>query len=150
MHFGYRQCESYTRRIARYEPKTVRRNVLEPIVLDTGKFDSIGINYLLHCICRAGDFLVEPRQPVAMAAHAGLELVAPGGEVGKRRGQFGEQPLGGGEGGFRLRHALVDAGALLDARLDLFLQLGVFGVELSAQGTPDLRDLQATPSRQTV
>ena len=31
-----------------------------------------------------GDFLVEPRQPVAMAADAGLELVALGGEVGER------------------------------------------------------------------
>ena len=35
--------------------------------------------------------------------------------VGQRRLGFGD--------------ALVDAGALLDARLDLFLQLGVFGVE---------------------
>ena len=31
-----------------------------------------------------GDLLVEPGQPVAMAAHAGFELVALGGEVGER------------------------------------------------------------------
>ena len=76
-----------------------------------------------------GDVLVEPRQPVAMAAHVPLELVALGGEVGERRGQLGEQPLGGGKRRLGLRHALVDAAALFDARLDLFLQLGVFGVE---------------------
>lgn len=38
------------RRIARYAPETYRRNVLEPIALETGKFDSVGINYLLHCL----------------------------------------------------------------------------------------------------
>ena len=38
------------RRIARYQPETYRRNVLEPIALDAGRFDSVGINYLLHCI----------------------------------------------------------------------------------------------------
>ena len=64
-----------------------------------------------------------------MAAHAGLELAALGGEVGERGGQFGEQPLGGGQRRLGLRHPLVDAAALFDARLDLFLQLGVFGIE---------------------
>jgi SAM-dependent methyltransferase len=38
------------RRIARYKPETYVRNVLEPISLDAMKFDSIGINYLLHCL----------------------------------------------------------------------------------------------------
>jgi 2-polyprenyl-3-methyl-5-hydroxy-6-metoxy-1,4-benzoquinol methylase len=37
-------------RIARYKPKTYRRSVLEPIRIDAAKFDSVGINYLLHCI----------------------------------------------------------------------------------------------------
>lgn len=37
-------------RIQRYQPETYRRNVLEPISLEVDKFDSIGINYLLHCI----------------------------------------------------------------------------------------------------
>lgn len=39
-----------SRRIARYRPETYRRNVLEPIGIDAPKFDSVGINYLLHCI----------------------------------------------------------------------------------------------------
>lgn len=39
-----------SRRIARYKPSTYRRNVLEPVSLDTTKFDSVGINYLLHCV----------------------------------------------------------------------------------------------------
>jgi hypothetical protein len=39
-----------SRRIARYKPETYRRNVLEPISIDTRGFDSVGINYLLHCI----------------------------------------------------------------------------------------------------
>ena len=37
-------------RIQRYKPETYRRNVLEPIALDAPSFDSVGINYLLHCI----------------------------------------------------------------------------------------------------
>ena len=37
-------------RIARYKPETYRRNVLEPIAFEAGRFDSVGINYLLHCI----------------------------------------------------------------------------------------------------
>ena len=76
-----------------------------------------------------GDVLVEPRQPVAVAADIGLELVALGGEVGERGGEFGEQPLGVGQRRLGFGDAFVDAAALFDARLDLFLQLGVFGVE---------------------
>ncbi|SEI70203.1 Methyltransferase domain-containing protein [Azotobacter beijerinckii] len=38
------------RRIARYVPRTHRRNVLEPIALEGGRFDSVGLNYLLHCL----------------------------------------------------------------------------------------------------
>jgi hypothetical protein len=64
-----------------------------------------------------------------MAAHIGLELRALGGEVGERGGQFRKQPLGLGQGGFGSGDALVDAGAHLDPRPDLFLQLSVFTVE---------------------
>jgi ubiquinone/menaquinone biosynthesis C-methylase UbiE len=39
-----------SRRIARYQPETYLRNVLEPISFDVAKFDSVGINYLLHCV----------------------------------------------------------------------------------------------------
>lgn len=42
--------EFAAQRIARYNPETYRRNVLDPIVLDVGKFDSVGINHLLHCV----------------------------------------------------------------------------------------------------
>jgi hypothetical protein len=37
-------------RIARYAPESHRANVLEPILLDVPKFDSVGLNYLLHCV----------------------------------------------------------------------------------------------------
>ncbi len=37
-------------RIARYRPVTYLRNVLEPITIVGEKFDSIGVNYLLHCL----------------------------------------------------------------------------------------------------
>jgi len=37
-------------RIARYRPARYRRNVLEPIAFADEPFDSIGINYLLHCL----------------------------------------------------------------------------------------------------
>ncbi len=76
-----------------------------------------------------GDLLVEPRQPVAMAAHIAFELVPFGGEVGERGSQLGKQALGGGQCRFSLGDALVDAAALFDAGPDLFLQLGVFGIE---------------------
>lgn len=42
--------EHASHRLARYTPETYRRNVLEPISVDAEKFDSVGINYLLHCI----------------------------------------------------------------------------------------------------
>lgn len=37
-------------RIARYKPETYLRNVLEPISIDARRFDSVGINYLIHCL----------------------------------------------------------------------------------------------------
>ncbi len=38
------------RRIARYRPKTHQGNALEPIDLPAGAFDSVGLNWLLHCM----------------------------------------------------------------------------------------------------
>ena len=38
------------RRIARYRPEKYLRNVLETIFIDAEKFDSVGVNYLLHCL----------------------------------------------------------------------------------------------------
>lgn len=37
-------------RLRRYQPTTYLANVLEPIQLDTPNFDSIALNYLLHCL----------------------------------------------------------------------------------------------------
>jgi len=42
--------EATSKRIARYRPEIYRANVLEPIPFDNSKFDSIGLNYLLHCL----------------------------------------------------------------------------------------------------
>ena len=42
--------EFTSRRIARYNPKTYRRNIFDPINLNVEKFDSVGINYVLHCM----------------------------------------------------------------------------------------------------
>jgi ubiquinone/menaquinone biosynthesis C-methylase UbiE len=38
------------RRIARYGPRTVRANVLEPLPLGDARFASAAANYLLHCL----------------------------------------------------------------------------------------------------
>src|SRR5215471_21096196 len=53
------------------------------------------------------DVLIKPREAVAMAAHAGLELVAPGGQVSKCRGEFGKHALGTGKRRLGRRDALV-------------------------------------------
>ena len=42
--------EFASKRLGRYKPETYRRNVLAPIVINGGRFGSVGINYLLHCI----------------------------------------------------------------------------------------------------
>lgn len=38
------------KRIRRYAPRTVRANALEPVDLGEERYDSIGLNYLLHCV----------------------------------------------------------------------------------------------------
>ena len=38
------------RRVARYDPELYRANVLEPMSFEGRRFDSIGLNYLLHCV----------------------------------------------------------------------------------------------------
>lgn len=42
--------EFASRRIARHKPSAYLRNVLEPISIDAAPFDSVAINYLLHCM----------------------------------------------------------------------------------------------------
>jgi hypothetical protein len=42
---------NYTaKRIARYKPETYKKNILEPISTDIQPFDSVGLNFLLHCL----------------------------------------------------------------------------------------------------
>jgi len=38
------------RRVARYRPQSYVRNVLEPVPFDEAGFDSVAVNYLLHCL----------------------------------------------------------------------------------------------------
>lgn len=42
--------EMASRRIARYEPEIYRASVLDPIEIDAPGFDSVGLNYVLHCL----------------------------------------------------------------------------------------------------
>jgi 2-polyprenyl-3-methyl-5-hydroxy-6-metoxy-1,4-benzoquinol methylase len=37
-------------RIRRYHPETYRRDVLKPLAWEGDKFDSIAVNYLIHCL----------------------------------------------------------------------------------------------------
>ena len=37
-------------RVARYRPERYLRNVLEPVSIDAANFDSVGVNYVLHCL----------------------------------------------------------------------------------------------------
>ncbi|WP_342635727.1 class I SAM-dependent methyltransferase [Gloeothece verrucosa] len=50
MDLNENSLEFAQRRIARYKPEIYRRNVLEPIHINAEKFDSVAINYLLHCL----------------------------------------------------------------------------------------------------
>ena len=42
--------EFAAQRLTRYQLEQYCKNVLEPITLEVKKFDSVGINYLLHCL----------------------------------------------------------------------------------------------------
>jgi 2-polyprenyl-3-methyl-5-hydroxy-6-metoxy-1,4-benzoquinol methylase len=42
--------EFAARRLVRYQPEQYCQNILEPITLEVKKFDSVGVNYLLHCL----------------------------------------------------------------------------------------------------
>jgi ubiquinone/menaquinone biosynthesis C-methylase UbiE len=61
-------------RIARYRPQSLQRNVLEPIRFEGAGFDSIALNYVLHCL------------PGTMAEKSAVfdhlrPLLAPGGVI---------------------------------------------------------------------
>ena len=55
-------------RIARLHPEVYRANVLEPIKIEADPFDSIGLNYLLHCL--PGDFTSKGAVFTHLGAHA--------------------------------------------------------------------------------
>ena len=38
------------RRVARYRPQVYRADVLQPIVLNVPRFDSVALNYVVHCL----------------------------------------------------------------------------------------------------
>lgn len=50
MDLNQNTLEFASKRIKRYQPETYCRSVLEPIVFNEAAFDSVGINYLLHCL----------------------------------------------------------------------------------------------------
>ena len=37
-------------RVARFRPECYEANILEPVTIEAEKFDSIGMNYVLHCV----------------------------------------------------------------------------------------------------
>ena len=50
MDLNRKVLEFTSQKISRYSPETYCCNVLEPISFNTQQFDSIAINYLLHCL----------------------------------------------------------------------------------------------------
>jgi SAM-dependent methyltransferase len=61
-------------RISRYHPQAIRANVLEPLPVPAGSYDSVGMNFLLHCL--PGDWAAKG----AVFTHAAAAL-RPGGRV---------------------------------------------------------------------
>jgi SAM-dependent methyltransferase len=61
-------------RLGRFDPEILEANVLEPIVYTGPRFDSIGLNYLLHC-------LPGPMSAKAKALDHLTELANPGATV---------------------------------------------------------------------
>jgi SAM-dependent methyltransferase len=92
------------RRIRRYVPRTVQASALEPLPLGEERFDSVGLNFLLHC-------LPGPVEHKARAVVQGVTPhLAPGAVV------FGSTVLGRGV------HHNVVGGALMR----LYNRKGVF------------------------
>ena len=42
--------EVASKRVARFDPELIEANVLEPIAYEGPRFDSVGLNYVLHCL----------------------------------------------------------------------------------------------------
>lgn len=91
-------------RIARYRPVSYRASVLDPVQIDLAPFQSIGLNYLLHCL--PGDMQTKAQ------VFANLKpLLAPGGVV------FGSTILGQG----------VPRGRIARAVMSRYNARGIFG-----------------------
>jgi hypothetical protein len=39
-----------SKRVARFDPELIKANILEPIGYEGARFDSVGLNYVLHCL----------------------------------------------------------------------------------------------------
>jgi SAM-dependent methyltransferase len=61
-------------RIGRYRPEVIKANVLEPLPVPAEAYDSVGVNFLLHCL--PGDWQVKGRVFASTAA-----ALRPGGRV---------------------------------------------------------------------
>jgi SAM-dependent methyltransferase len=70
-------------RIDRYQPRQFQANVMSPIEIDAAAFDSIGLNYVLHCL--PGSMLEK-----AVVFQNLIPLIRPGGIL------FGSTLLSGG------------------------------------------------------
>jgi hypothetical protein len=90
-------------RIARYRPETWVRNVLEDIPFEGERFDSVGVNYLLHCL--PGDMTAKARCFDSL-----LPLMKPGATI------FGATLLQGG----------VERNAAARALMNFYNAKGVF------------------------
>lgn len=104
--------EATANRLERYQPQTVQANILEPLPTLAPGFDSVGLNYLLHCLpgTMMGKSVVFNRL---------RPMINPGGVV------FGSTILGQG-----VRHNLL--GRRLMA---LYNSKGIFGnTEDTAEG----------------
>ena len=91
------------RRLARYRPECVKKNVLEPHLYQGERFDSIGLNYVLHCLPGA-----LPQKAIALDYLSAL--LRPGGTI------FGSTLLAGA----------VNRGFLAQWHMKLFNALGTF------------------------
>ena len=87
--------EAAANRIRRYGPKTHQANALEPFGLSPGAFDSVGLNWLLHCI--PGDMTTK----AAVFDHC-KTVLAPGGVI------FGSTVLTGGVPHTRFSRWMMD------------------------------------------
>ncbi len=107
--------EATTQRISRYQPVSYRRNVLEDFAFEEKHFDSVGVNYLLHCM--PGDI----RAKAIVFDHIDRYL-NPGGIV------FGSTLLQGG----------VQRNAVAKRLMKIYNGKGIFGNE--SDSLEDLRN----------